>query len=155
IATKERQEACAELAKKVDCVLVIGGKNSSNTTKLAQIASLYCDHVKHIQTIDDVELDLLKKFNKIGITAGASTPDWVIKEAVSRMENFNNEEMNNEMMEAIDSSFTKVRRGEIVEGEVLYVTDDEVMVNINYRADGIISKEELSNDPDVKPSDLF
>ncbi len=155
IATKERQEACAELAKKVDCVLVIGGKNSSNTKKLAEIASLYCDNVKHIQTIDDIELDLLKKFNKIGITAGASTPDWVIKEAVSRMENFNNEEMNNEMMEAIDSSFTKVRRGEIVEGEVLYVTDDEVMVNINYRADGIISRDELSNDPNVKPSDLF
>ncbi|MCD1147132.1 bifunctional 4-hydroxy-3-methylbut-2-enyl diphosphate reductase/30S ribosomal protein S1 [Peptoniphilus sp. KCTC 25270] len=154
-ATKDRQEACRVLAKTVDCMLVIGGKNSANTKKLVEIASEYCEHVFHIQTINELDLRPLKKFNKIGITAGASTPDSVIKEAVSRMENLNRDEMNNEMMEAIENSFTRVRRGEIVEGEVLYVTDNEVMVNINYRADGIISKEELSNDPAVKPSDLF
>ncbi|MDO5036901.1 MAG: bifunctional 4-hydroxy-3-methylbut-2-enyl diphosphate reductase/30S ribosomal protein S1 [Tissierellia bacterium] len=154
-ATKDRQESCARLAKKVDCMLVIGGKNSSNTKKLAQVASEHCQCVYHIETIDDIDIRHLLKFNKIGITAGASTPDMVIKEAVSRMENFNKDEMTNEMMEAIDNSFTRVRRGEILDGEVLYVTDDEVMVNIGYRADGIISREELSNDPDVKPSDLF
>lgn len=67
------------------------------------------------------------------------------------MENYDN----NEMMEAIENSFKRIRRGEIVEGEVLYVTDNEIMVNIGYRSDGIISKEELSSNPDIKPSDLF
>lgn len=154
-ATNDRQDACRRLAKNVDCMLVIGGKNSANTKKLAKIAAEYCEHVYHIQTINQLDLRPFKKFNKIGITAGASTPDSVIKEAVSRMDNLNRDEMNNEMMEAIENSFTRVRRGEIVDGEVLYVTDDEVMVNIGYRADGIISRDELSNDPDVKPEKLF
>ena len=154
-ATNDRQDACRMLATHVDCMLVIGGKNSANTKKLVKIASEHCDNVYHIQTINQLDLRPFKKFNKIGITAGASTPDSVIKEAVSRMDNMNRDEMNNEMMEAIENSFTRVRRGEIVSGEVLYVTDDEVMVNIGYRADGIISRDELSNDPDVKPEELF
>ena len=154
-ATNDRQDACRMLATHVDCMLVIGGKNSANTKKLVKIASEHCDNVYHIQTINQLDLRPFKKFNKIGITAGASTPDSVIKEAVSRMDNMNRDEMNNEMMEAIENSFTRVRRGEIVDGEVLYVTDDEVMVNIGYRADGIISRDELSNDPNVKPSEIF
>lgn len=66
------------------------------------------------------------------------------------------EDMNkNEMMEAIDSSFTRIKRGDILTGTVLYVKDDEITVNINYRADGIINADEISDDPTAKPSDLF
>lgn len=154
-ATSIRQEETEELAKKVDCMIVIGGKNSSNTKKLVQVAEKHCNKVIFIQSIGDLDLDGLKKIKKIGITAGASTPDCVIKEAVNCMENLNNEEMNNEMMEAIENSFTRVRRGEIVDGEVLFVTENEVMVNIGYRADGIISREELSSDPEALPKDLY
>lgn len=150
-ATKTRQDEAVELSKKVDAMIILGGKNSSNTKKLAQVSEINCKYVYLIETIKDIDLSILKNFNKIGITAGASTPDSVIKEAVSSMENYDN----NEMMEAIENSFKRVRRGEIVEGEVLYVTDNEIMVNIGYRSDGIISKEELSSNPDVKPSDLF
>ena len=67
------------------------------------------------------------------------------------MDNLNNDDM----MEAIESSFTRIHRGEIVKGTVLYVTDNEVMVNINYKADGIIHRDELSEDPDLNPKDLF
>ncbi len=150
-ATRLRQEAARELSKQVEAVLVIGGKNSSNTKKLAQVAQENCKHVYLIESINDIEYNKLKKFNKIGITAGASTPDKVIKEAVSSMENFDN----NEMMEAIESSFKRIRRGEVVEGEVLFVNESEVMVNIGYRSDGIISREEISKDPEVKPQDVF
>lgn len=150
-ATRNRQRSTEELSKEMDAMIVLGGKKSSNTKKLAEVAGLYCENVYLIQSIQDIEYNYLKKFKKIGITAGASTPDTVIKEAVSSMENFDN----NEMMEAIEQSFKRVRRGEVVEGEVLFVTDDEVMVNIGYRADGIISKEELSNDDSVKTTDLF
>lgn len=66
------------------------------------------------------------------------------------------EDMNkNEMMEAIESSFTRIKRGDILKGTVLYVNDSEITVNINYRADGIINRDEVSDDPTISPSDLF
>lgn len=151
LATEQRQSACRALAQTVDVMIVLGGKHSSNTTKLAQVASEYTDRIFHVESIKEIDLEQLKDAKRIGITAGASTPDRIIKEAISQMENLNN----NAMMEAIESSFTRIRRGDIVKGEVLFVTDSEVMVNINYRSDGIIAQNELSNDPNVKPADLF
>lgn len=62
---------------------------------------------------------------------------------------------NDEMLDAIEKSFRRINRGDIVKGKVIYVTDNEVMVNINYRSDGIITKEELSDDPEVNPKELF
>lgn len=150
-ATKVRQESTAELSKKVDLMIVIGGKTSSNTKKLVEISKKNCDNVLHIETIKDLSLQEVQRFNTIGITAGASTPDWIIKEAVEAMDNLNKDEM----MEAIESSFTRIHRGEVVKGTVLYVTDTEVMVNINYKIDGIITRDELSKDPDEKPKDMF
>ena len=67
------------------------------------------------------------------------------------MDNINN----NEIMEAIENTLVRMHRGDIVKGKVIYVTDNEIMVNINYKSDGIITKEELSNDPDINPKDLF
>jgi len=150
-ATNLRQESCKDLSQKVDAMIVIGGYHSSNTNKLVEVSKKYCNHVYHIETVDELPLQELLKFNKIGITAGASTPDWIIKEVVETMDNINN----NEMMEAIENSFTRIHRGDILKGEVIFVTNDEVMVNINYKSDGIINKDELSNDPSIKPKDLF
>ncbi|TFZ39779.1 bifunctional 4-hydroxy-3-methylbut-2-enyl diphosphate reductase/30S ribosomal protein S1 [Soehngenia longivitae] len=150
-ATRLRQESVAELAKQVDAMIVLGGNNSSNTKKLADISRIYNDNVYLLESISEISLQELNKFNKIGITAGASTPDWIIKEAVRVMENFNKDEM----MEAIDSSFKRINRGDVLKGTVLYVTNNEVMVNINYKSDGIIQKEELSKDSNVNPKDIF
>lgn len=150
-ATKHRQLSTKELSKDVDAMIVIGGYNSSNTQKLVDVSKKHCKNVFHIETKDDLSLHELQKFNKIGITAGASTPDWIIREAVNLMDNFDQ----NEMMEAIESSFTKINRGDILTGTVLYVTNNEVMVNINYKSDGIIEKDELSKDPSVNPKDLY
>ncbi len=150
-ATNLRQKACEELAKKVDAMIVIGGYNSSNTNKLVEISKKYCNNVYHIEISKDLYLQELSKFNTIGITAGASTPDWIIKEVVDTMDNINNDEI----MEAIENSLVKIHRGDVVKGKVIYVTENEVMVNINYKSDGIINREELSNDPDVKPKEMF
>nr|WP_300004487.1 bifunctional 4-hydroxy-3-methylbut-2-enyl diphosphate reductase/30S ribosomal protein S1 [Tissierella sp.] len=150
-ATTKRQDATMKLAKEVEAMVVIGGYNSSNTLKLKEISEKFCKNVFHIETIEDLYLQKVSNFNKIGVTAGASTPDWIIKEAVYKMDNFND----NEMMEAIENSFTRIHKGEIVTGEVLFVTDNEVMVNINYKSDGIISRDELTNDSSVSPKDLF
>lgn len=150
-ATKLRNQSVINLAKSVDCVLIFGDRKSSNSTKLYENAKKYNSNIFFINSIDEIEISKLLVYNRIGISAGASTPAWIIKEAIEKMEDMNK----NEMMEAIDSSFTKIKRGDILTGTVLYVNDTEVGVNINYRADGIVPKEEVSDSLDVNPSDLF
>ena len=78
-ATSERQEALLELCKKVDGVIVIGGKNSANTKRLYQTAAANCKQAIHVQTAAEIPSDFYK-LNTIGITAGASTPDSIIDE---------------------------------------------------------------------------
>ncbi len=151
-ATSLRQNSAMELSKQVDAMIVIGGYHSSNTNKLVEVSKKYCKNVYHIENIQNLPLQELIKFNTIGITAGASTPDWIIKEVIDTMNDINND---NEIMEAIENSIVRIQRGDILKGKVIYVTENEVMVNINYKSDGIIVKEELSNDPDINPKDLF
>ena len=81
-ATKDRQQEAIEIAKKVDYMIVIGGKHSSNTQKLYQICKNYCKNTYHIETIDDLELNVLRDSDIIGITAGASTPKNIIEEVI-------------------------------------------------------------------------
>ena len=85
-ATDQRQKAALELAAKVDMMLVIGGKNSANTTRLAQICAEKC-LTYHIETAEELQDEWFDKIEKIGITAGASTPDWIIKEVYKKCQN--------------------------------------------------------------------
>ena len=78
-ATDQRQKAAMELAEKVDVMIVIGGRNSANTTKLAKLCEKKCK-TYHIETANEISHDWFNQSKKIGITAGASTPDWIIKE---------------------------------------------------------------------------
>ncbi len=78
-ATDQRQAAAMDLASKVDLMLVIGGKNSANTTRLAQLCAEKCK-TYHIETAAELKSQWFDKIEKIGITAGASTPDWIIEE---------------------------------------------------------------------------
>lgn len=145
-ATRERQDSCVDLAKRADAMIVIGGKNSSNTRKLVEISEKYCENVFFIETADEIDTEKFEKYDLVGITAGASTPDWIIEEVFNKMNNINDK---SEMERALEESFVSIRRGDIIEGEVIMVTSSEVIVNIGYMADGIISKEEYSNDSDV------
>ena len=77
-ATHERQEAAKELAQKVDVMIVIGGKNSANTTRLARISRTICPRTYHIETAEEIQPEWFEAANRVGITAGASTPDWII-----------------------------------------------------------------------------
>ena len=85
-ATDQRQAAAMELAAKVDMMLVIGGKNSANTTRLAQLCADKC-RTYHIETAAELQDEWFDKIEKIGITAGASTPDWIIKEVYIKCQN--------------------------------------------------------------------
>ncbi len=82
-ATDQRQRAARELASKVDVMLVIGGKNSANTTRLAQLCANIC-RTYHIETAEELQPAWFDNIEKIGITAGASTPDWIIKEVYKK-----------------------------------------------------------------------
>ena len=79
-ATQERQQEASDLASCSDAMIVIGGKNSSNTQKLYKICSEKCANTYYIQTLDDLELRQLELFKNVGITAGASTPKNIIEE---------------------------------------------------------------------------
>lgn len=85
-ATDQRQSAAVALASKVDRMLVIGGKNSANTTRLAELCAKRCK-TYHIETAAELQDEWLDNIDKIGITAGASTPDWIIKEVYKKCQN--------------------------------------------------------------------
>ncbi len=84
-ATSERQEGVYELAPQVDVMIVVGGKNSGNTRRLYNIAKSLNERSYHIETADELEEDWFKGANKVGITAGASTPDWIIESVRKRI----------------------------------------------------------------------
>lgn len=150
-ATRLRQEACKSLSKEVDCMIVVGGFNSSNTNKLYQIAQKYCKNVKRIETVKDLPLQKLSNFNIIGVIAGASTPDQVIEEVVSRMDDLTNEEL----MNSIEDSMKKIYPRDVINGTIIDVKDDEVFVDIQYRADGIVKLDEMSEEQRENPKDHF
>jgi (E)-4-hydroxy-3-methyl-but-2-enyl pyrophosphate reductase len=86
-ATEIRQQSAEKLSTDSDLMIVIGGKDSSNTTKLYEICKKNCANTIHVENIGEIPLDILKSktYKSIGITAGASTPDWIIEEAILKM----------------------------------------------------------------------
>ena len=144
-----------KLAKMCDCFIVIGGHNSSNTQKLAEIAKKTCKKVYFIEKIEDLPLHKIAKYNKIGVAAGASTPECVIKEVIATMSE-NITEMNMmDLMDDIEKSLRLPRIGETVNGKVHQVTDKEIIVNMGCKKDGVIPKEEVTLEGDQKLTDLF
>jgi (E)-4-hydroxy-3-methyl-but-2-enyl pyrophosphate reductase len=89
-ATAQRQEGAIDLAKNVDIMIVIGGYNSANTSRLASLCRASDVPTYHIETADELEESWLNGVETIGVTAGASTPDWIIVEVTSKLEMFNN-----------------------------------------------------------------
>ena len=149
-ATEVRQKSANELSKLVDAMIVVGGKNSSNTTKLYEIAKNNCENTIHIENSNELTKEFIESnnFNKIGITAGASTPDWIIKEVIDIMEgNFNMEDQL-KLMDKLDRRFSI---GDEVEGEILSIGREEVVVSlIGYKSDGVIPFNELTTSQSVE-----
>ena len=84
-ATNQRQKETDELSKKVDFMIIIGGKNSSNTKKLYELSKSNCENTILIETAEELDLNSIKKSDTVGIMAGASTPDFSIKEVVDKL----------------------------------------------------------------------
>jgi 4-hydroxy-3-methylbut-2-enyl diphosphate reductase len=84
-ATKDRQEEVRSLSRRVQAMVVVGGKNSGNTRRLAQIAQESGVFTVHVETAAELPLHELAAFESIGLTAGASTPSWIIEEVAQRL----------------------------------------------------------------------
>ena len=150
-ATKDRQTETAKLSKVSDCMIVIGGRESSNTRKLFEIAKDNCKEAYHIETQEEIPQ---KTYNKIGITAGASTPSRIIEEVVKAMsENLKNEETFAELFEQYASK--TLNNGDIVDGTVVEVRNNEVIVDLGgFKYNGQLAADQLTGDPSLKPSDV-
>lgn len=141
-ATWERQTETKELARRSDAMIVIGGRNSSNTQKLFEISKKECSNTIYIQTVSDLNMEDFRGVEKLGITAGASTPNNIIKEVHESMAEMSFDQM-------LEESFKTIRNGEIVKGTIIDVKEDEIILNIGYKTDGIITRQEYSNDPNL------
>lgn len=78
-ATEKRQEAAIEVASKVEVMIVVGGKNSANTTRLYHLCKEICPHTYHIETVSELQVDMFQGISKVGLTAGASTPTYLLE----------------------------------------------------------------------------
>ncbi|MBO5343817.1 MAG: bifunctional 4-hydroxy-3-methylbut-2-enyl diphosphate reductase/30S ribosomal protein S1 [Ruminococcus sp.] len=155
-ATDTRQSDAAELAKKSDVMLVVGGRHSSNTVKLFEVCSRYCK-TYHIENSDELSSLMLPCAGKIGITAGASTPAYIIEEVQTTMtENVNLNAIDEEIdfAEALDQSFKKIHTGEKVEGLVVSVDNAEITVDLGTKHTGYVKLEDLTDDSTKKPEDI-
>ena len=142
-ATEERQTEAYQLARQSDAMIVIGGKHSSNTRKLYEICKNECENTYYIQKLDDLDLSLLKSYRNVGITAGASTPNNIIKEVHTAM----SEKSFEQLLE--EEKVVKINNGDVVEGIVLGVKEDEIILNIGYKSEGIITRNEYTNTPNL------
>lgn len=150
-ATGDRQKEAVEIAKVADQMIVLGDRSSSNTRKLYEISKKYCKNVYLCERICDLELQKIKNNGTMGITAGASTPSVIIKEAVNAMSEMENKSFE----EMLDSSLVTLRTGQIVKGKVISVSaTGEVAVDLGYKSDGIIARSEFSDDANVNPAEV-
>ena len=155
-ATQRRQSEAAELAARVDVMVVVGDRKSANTQHLTEICSKRCPRVYQIEGASELEPNFLKGCSVAGLTAGASTPASIIKEVNETMseEIKNNEAMEESFEEMLEKSFKTLNTGEKVTGIVTAIGPTEVQVDLGCKQAGYIAIDELSADPNVKPEDV-
>ncbi len=213
--TRKRQEETVRIARQCSKMIVIGSARSANTGNLRELAEACCKTTEMVDSAAKVSLDNLHADDIIGIVAGASTPDLMIREVIQRMEEqekttveiveateetvaqqaspepetaaeavpetaveegnvaaepaneeacppetkeepaVKEEEEPSEFAKAFEKTMTRIHNGQVIEGTVLSIVDGEVFVNIGYKSDGIIPKNEFSSDPDAQPDQMF
>lgn len=155
LATRQRQDAAAKLAAEVDAFIVIGGRNSANTRHLTELVSAICPRCFQIETARELSAEMFLGCRKIGISAGASTPERIIKEAVKAMENMEiNKVEGNEFEAMLDESMEGygVHPGKLVTGKVIQVDKEGVYISFGYRREGLIAWADWA--ADANPDEL-
>ncbi|UMZ73892.1 bifunctional 4-hydroxy-3-methylbut-2-enyl diphosphate reductase/30S ribosomal protein S1 [Natranaerofaba carboxydovora] len=148
-ATSVRQESARILAREVDIMIVIGGYNSSNTRKLKELSLKEGVQTYHIEKANDINPKWFINSNKIGLTAGASTPDWIIKEVIDKMSEYQNEQAKDKLE---NNSFEK---DQLVDGEIVKILDTKAFVDIGHKKEAILPHSEVYTKPDESLNDIF
>ncbi len=154
-ATEMRQEEAAFLSKSCDAMVVVGDARSSNTGRLAMICSENCPKVVLVDHADELDMSLFHGAATVGITAGASTPPWIIKEVNNKMsEELKVETAQEEnFAELLEQSLKTLNNGDKVTGTVMAVGSTEVEVDLGTKHTAYIPLEDFSGDPNVKPEE--
>ena len=155
-ATEFRQSEAASLSKVCQAMVVVGDTHSSNTGRLAMICREHCDRVALVDNAAELNPELFRGVADVGITAGASTPAWIIKEVNKTMSEIMNVESVQEEFEALlEQSIKTLNTGDKVIGIVTGIGATEVQIDLGTKHAGYIPYDEVSADPTVKPEDVL
>ncbi len=177
-ATEKRQKEAAILAKACDAVVVVGDAASSNTRRLYELCNQTCSSVCLIDNAAELDVQSFPGAATVGVTAGASTPSWIIKEVSHKMSDEIMEQVTPEVTEPaaaaaeetqdtaveageenfeqlLEQSFKTLNTGDKVTGIVTGISPTEVYVDLGAKQAGYIPYDQISSDPTVKPEDLF
>ena len=156
-ATESRQSEAANLSKICQAMVVVGDTHSSNTGRLAMICREHCDRVVLVDNATELEPGFFRGANAVGITAGASTPAWIIKEVNKTMSEITNVEAVQEenFAELLEQSIKTLNTGDKVTGIVTGIGTTEVQIDLGTKHAGYIPYDEVSTDPSVKPEDIL
>ena len=148
-ATSKRQAEAHTLSGECDCMIVIGDRSSSNTNKLYTICKNNCERTWLVQTAEELDRDMYAGAKAIGVTAGASTPDRIIKEVLDKMsEKTSSVNETENFEEMLEESLKSLNTNERVMGTVASITPNEVYVEVDGRKQtGFIPFDELSSTP--------
>ena len=156
-ATEFRQGEAAVLSASCQAMVVVGDPTSSNTGRLAMICREHCSRVALVDNASELDPAFFKGVTNVGITAGASTPAWIIKEVNKTMSEITNVEAVQEenFAELLEQSIKTLNTGDKVIGTVTGIGNTEVQVDLGTKHAGYIPYDEVSTDPSVKPEDIL
>ncbi len=151
LATSTRQEEAKTLSSECDAMVVIGGRHSANSLHLAEICSSVCSHVQFIERSDELDRDALRALDTVGITAGASTPAWIIKEVRNKMSDEikveeSTVEKEQSFDEMLEETLKTIYNGDKVSGVVVAITGTEVSIDLGTKYSGFIPTTEFTED---------
>ncbi len=158
-ATANRQSEAEALSRACDAMIIVGGRQSSNTAKLFDVCRKNCPSY-FVEGREELPLDRLRGAEQIGITAGASTPASIIKEVLVTMTEIKENQEPNVMEDGasfeamLEESLKSFNTDEKVRGVVIRIAPNEVYVDVGRKQAGFVPVDELSADPNVKPEDI-
>lgn len=143
-ATYLRQRDAAQLAKDVDCMIIVGDKLSSNSNKLYEVSKKYCENSIIIERASDLKSDILKDIitncYKVGITSGASTPDWIMKEVILMIEN---------------RTENNIKIGKLLRGKIESIDEKNLILSVDDNLEAVLPITEISSDEKNNFSEIF
>ena len=156
-ATESRQSEAAKLSKICQAMVVVGDTHSSNTGRLTMICREHCERVVLVDNAAELDPEFFRGVSDVGITAGASTPAWIIKEVNKTMSEITKVETAQEesFAELLEQSIKTLNTGDKVTGIVTGIGTTEVQIDLGTKHAGYIPYDEVSADPSVKPEDIL